>query len=291
MIEAVGFTDQTGSVNPSAHSSTSTSQLQLSRRCALFTWVAMSVSIGTGLLAWGPIGSPSESHVFAAHGVDVLLSLPMLLAGVWGWHALARSHWPETMQVPWRWCFGSIALSVGLSLICHWVPGDLSRLAEQAATAAASVLLLCGFLAERVDARWGSRRTCFIAIAAVTLAGVASWFNVLLLGQMDLRPLLLLLWWPTLLVPSGALSLHASHTTTRDWQLILGLWATAQLFDLGNSAVMGFTDGALSGHALMHLCLAGAAAWLGYRASTVASVACDDDAVLTQANTSLNTSG
>jgi len=251
----------------------------------------MSMSIGMGLLAWGPIGLPPGSHVFAAHGVNALLSLPTLLAGVWGWRALASSHWSEALQAPWHCFFAGITLSAGASLIYHWAPGDLSYLAEQAATAGAFALLLCGFLAERVDARWGSRRMCLVAISAVMLASAASCFSVLILGQMDLRPMLLLLWGPALLIPTGALSLPASHTTKLDWQLILGLCATTQLLSLGDSAMLGFTGGALSGHALMHPSLAGITAWLAYRASTASSVACEDDVGLTQANTSLNTSG
>jgi hypothetical protein len=264
---------------------------QLNRRCALFTLLAMSTAISMGLLAWGPILLTAEAHRYAdarplgglAHGVNALLSLPMLLAGAWGWHTVGRSAWPAALCTPWRLCFGFIALAGALSAVYHLAPDDRGYLAAQAAGAAAFVLLLCGFLAERVDARFGSSRSCVIALAVVVWATAAS-----ALGDKDLRPLLLLQVLPVLLIPAGALSLPGGHTPQRDWLLILGLYALARVCDLGDAAVMHFTGEALSGHALMHLNLAGLAGCLAYRAATASA---DTLAPPAQASTSLSTSG
>lgn len=166
-------------------------------------------------------------------------------------------------------------------------PADVN-LAAQSVVAGAFILLLCGFLAERVDARFGSPRACAAALATVVLAaGLCA-----LGGVLDMRPLLLLQLLPVLLIPAGALSLPGRHTRKADWLLILGLYAAARVCDLGDTSVMRITGGAISGHALMHLCLTAVAAWLAYRASTAsAAVSAAGDAGLTQANTSLSTSG
>lgn len=259
----------------------------------------MTLSIGMGMLAWGPIVLAHSAHSHAdartfvgvAHGVNVMLSLPMLLAGVWGWHALGRSPWPVVVRPPWRWFFGFVALSAGMATLYHSAPSELGYLAAQAMAAGAFVMLLCGALAERVDARFGSARACSVALAAVGMAAAASALSTSWLGQMDMRPILLLQLLPVLLIPAGALGLPGLCTTRTDWMLMLGLYAAARLCDLGDAAVMRFT-GAISGHALMHLCLAGAVGWLAYRASTAAAPAGPVESEgLAQANTSLITSG
>jgi hypothetical protein len=259
----------------------------------------MTLSIGMGLLAWGPIVPPQGAHGHAdmrtifgmAHGVTVMLSLPMMLAGAWGWHVLSRSHWPVAVRTPWRWFFGFVTLAAGLAAVYHLAPGDLGYLAAQVTAAGAFVMLLCGALAERVDARFGSTRACSVALATVGVAATASALGTPWLGQPDLRPILLLQLLPVLLIPAGALGLPGVCTRRRDWMLMLGLYATARVCDLGDAAVMRLT-GALSGHALMHLCLAGVAGWLADRASA-ASAPTDpvENEDLAQATTSLITSG
>jgi len=259
----------------------------------------MDLSIGMGLLAWGPIVLLQSAHSHAdarafvgmANGVNVMLSLPMLLAGVWGWRALGRSRWPAAVRSPWRWFFGFVTLGAGMAALYHSAPGELAYLAAQAMAAGAFVMLLCGALAERVDARFGSARACSVALAAVGMATAASALGTPWLGQMDMRPILLLQLLPGLLIPAGALGLPGLCTTRTDWMLMLGLYAAARVCDLGDAAVMRFT-GAISGHALMHLCLAGVVGWLAYRASTAAAPAGPAESEgLAQATTSLITSG
>lgn len=290
MIDARACADQTGSVN------TSSRDIQLNRRCALFTLLAMTLAIGMGMLAWGPVSLPSTAHSYAdvrplagvANGVNAALCLPMLVVGLCGWRAVGRSGWPATLQTPWRWCFGCIAVAAGLAALYHLAPNDSRYLAAQSVAAGAFVLLLCGFLAERVDGRFGSPRICTAALGAVTLAAALCAFG----AALDMRALLLLQLLPVLLIPAGALSLPGSHTRQADWLLMLALYASARVCDLGDASVMRITGGAISGHALMHLCLTAVAAWLAYRASAASRAApVTEGAGLTQTNTSLNTSG
>ncbi len=290
MIEAAACTDQTGSVDTSSRDS------QLNRRCALVTLLALTLSIGVGLLAWGPVLLHLNTHSYAdartlfgvPNGASAAFSLPMVLTGAWGWRALGRSVWPASVQRPWRLYFGCITLAGGLSAAYHLVPSDFGYLAAQATAAGAFVMLLCGVLAERMDARFGTPRACVAALAMVVLAtGVSS-----LGAAADMRPLLMLQLLPVLLFPAGALSLRGHHTRRADWLLMLSLYALARVFDWGDAVVMRFTGGALSGHALMHLCLAGMVAWLAYRAGTgTASPVAAETGGLAQASTSLSTSG
>lgn len=270
----------------------------LNRRCALFALLAMTLAIAMGLLAWGPIPPQSGTHHYAdlrsllglAHGVNAVFCLPMLAAGIWGWRAIQRSAWPVALKTPWRWCFAGITVTAASAVAYHLVPGDRTYLVAQALVAGSFSLLLCGFLAERVHAGFGSRGACVAALGVAALAATLS----SLAASTDLRPLLLLQLLPVLLIPAGALNLPGLHTRQADWLLVLGLYALARVSDLGDDSVLLATRGALSGHALMHLCMAGVAAWLAYRVSNAGatlSPEATDTGGLAQANTSLSTSG
>ena len=253
----------------------------------------MTLAIGMGLLAWGPIPLTPNVHTYAdvrplgaaAHGLNALMSLPMLLVGVWGWRVLGQSGWPAAMQMPLRLYFACVALAAVAAAVYHTSPGDVGYLAAQATGAGAFVMLLCGFLAERVDERFGSGQACIAALGVVVLAACIS-----SLGSMDLRPLLLLQLLPVLLIPAGSLGLPGKHTTRNDWLLMLGLYALARACDVGDAAVMHHTGRVISGHALMHLGLACVALCLAYRASRPAEEAADDEDTA-QASTSLSTTG
>ncbi len=290
MIEAVACAAQTVLVN------TGERDFSLTQRSALFALLAMTLAIAMGLLAWGPILLQAGTHHYAEmrslfgapNGVNAAFCLPLLAAGVWGWRAVGRSNWPASLQTPWRWCFSCIAVSAVLATAYHLAPGDRGYLAVQASAAGASTLLLCGFLGERVDVRFGSQRACVVALGLTALATVMSSLGT----TIDLRPLLLLQLLPVLLIPAGAPSLPGSHTRQGDWLLILGLYALARAGELGDGAAMRFTGGTLSGHALMHLCLASVAGWLAYLASTATvPPAATESGGLARANTSLSTSG
>ncbi|MGY4827445.1 hypothetical protein ACVNIS_02585 [Sphaerotilaceae bacterium SBD11-9] len=266
---------------------------QLHRRCALFTLVALSLAIAMGLLAWGPLPLTASTHAYAdarplgpiAQGLNALMSLPLLLAGVWAWRALGRSDWPAALRTPWRLGSICIALAGALSTAYHASPGDVAYLAAQAAGAGAFTLLSCGFLAERVDVRFGCGQSCVAALGVVALATALS-----ASGAMDVRPLLLLHLLPVLLIPAGTLGLPGSHTTRAHWLLMLGLYALARVCDASDGTIMRYTGHAVSGHSLMHLCVAAMAARLAYLATRPIEESAEDDGSA-QASTSFSTSG
>ena len=94
---------------------------------------------------------------------------------------------------------------------------------------------MCGFLAERVDARWSRWPLLTLALALATLSA-CHW----LVGQIsheagDLRGHLLLQWLPLLLLPAGAARLPGRITSALDWYAVLSLHALALLAEaLGN---------------------------------------------------------
>lgn len=267
----------------------------LSRRCALTLLLAMAVASMAGLLAWGPVLLASDAHVYAddralgglSNAANVLASLPLLAASLWGIVATRASRWGDELRGPWvafHFCAGAAA---GVAAAYHAAPGDTSFVLAHALSAAGFVFLSLGVLAERVHPDFGSTRALLGAGLLAVLACAIVLADAALGHGIDMRPLMLLEWLPVLLIPAGALWLPGAHTRSTDWIIMLVAYGIAKGFDAADSAVLSAT-GWISGHGLMHLCLAAVAGWLAYCASSARSGA---DAPDTRRQTSLNTSG
>lgn len=271
----------------------------LERRCALLMLAATGMATLAGLLAWGPVTLQPEAMRYAdsrgwlgiPNAMNVLSNLPVLVVGAWGWHSTSRSTWPAHLIRPWRAFHATVMVAGALSATYHASPNVPLFLLSQAALAAAFTLLCCGALAERVDARMGSQRTVTLAMVVVAVMTchmiVAAWVT----DELDLRPVLCLQLLPVLLIPAGAMSLSGSVTRLSDWLLMLAAYALARLFEHADQAVFDATGGWLGGHALLHLCLALAAACLAYRAQSLRHSAEPVGDGLTQRQTSLKTAG
>jgi putative effector of murein hydrolase LrgA (UPF0299 family) len=268
---------------------------QLGRRCALAILAALTLAACVGLLAWGPVLLDAGMHRYAGQrawlglpsAVNVLCNLPLLLAGVWGWHAARASAWPASVRLPWQGFFISVAGGSLIAAVYHAAPSDTGFVLAQAAMAAAFVMLTFGMLAERVHTRFGSRTGVQAAAALVALAAGAVVLGTGLRGSVDLRPFLLLQIVPLLLIPAGVASLQGAHTRGSDWLVMLVAYAAAKLFEMADTQIFAVT-GWIGGHALMHLALAGVAARLAYRAASAASASAGD-AATARPQTSLNT--
>lgn len=269
----------------------------LERRCALLMLAATGMATLAGLMAWGPVTLQPEAMRYAdsrgwigiPNAMNVLSNLPAVAVGAWGWHGTRSSTWPAHLMRPWRGFHGTVMVAGAISAVYHLSPNVPLFLLSQAALAAAFTLLCCGALAERVDARMGSLRAVVLALVVVGAMSchmvVAAWVT----GELDLRPVLCLQLLPVLLIPAGAMSLSGSVTRLRDWMLMLTAYALARGFEHADQAVFDAT-GWLGGHALLHLCLALAAACLARRAHSSRSAKPEGDG-RAHRHTSLNTAG
>jgi hypothetical protein len=267
----------------------------LSRRCALALLIAMGVATLAGLIAWGPVLLDPAAHAYADarpwgglnNAANVLASLPLLAAALWGGFSTRSSHWSDELRRPWSAFHGCAGAAAAVAAIYHASPGDAGFVLAHALSAAGFVFLALGVLAERVHARFGSTAAMFAAGLLVALACSLLLANAAMGRGIDMRPLMLLQVMPVLLIPAGALWLPGSHTRTSDWIIMLMTYAVSKAFDAADAKVLAVT-GWVSGHALMHLCLAGVAGWLAYCAAGVGSGSMVRD---TRRHTSLNTSG
>lgn len=266
----------------------------LGRRCALAILAALTLATIVGLLAWGPVVLEASAHQYAnqrrwlglPHAADVLSNLPLLLTGLWGWFATRTNAWPAELRRPWQGFFVCVAGGSLIAATYHAAPSDTGYVLAQIAMSAAFVMLTFGMLAERVNAKFGSRSGAKAAAALVALMAAAAMLSAGIGAAIDLRPFLLLQILPVLLIPAGVLSLPGQHTRGMDWLVMLAFYAAAKVVALADAEIQAAT-GWISGHALMHLGLAGVAGRLAYRAASAAAAV--PAAGPTQRQTSLNT--
>jgi hypothetical protein len=246
----------------------------LNRRCALYLLVAMTSALAVGLLALGPMPIPSEEHHHAGddtrfgHAVNVFATLPLFAAAWLGWRTLPRTGWSMSVRRPWAGCFlFAMAMSLA-SAAYHLAPDHAHFVVSNIVAAGAFMLLLAGFLAERVSPAFGTRRALVAVVAAVAAAGAFTAWSLWRDGTVDLRPLLLMQMLPALLIPAGALSLNGRFTQGRNWALMLGAYLLARACDFFDGTLLDLVG--IGGHAVMHLGFAltlGGLAHAAYRAS------------------------
>ena len=274
---------------------------RIGRRGALTMLVAMTLATGVGLLAWGPMPIGTSAHAYAdartwlgiPNASNVLVNLPLFWLAVWGWCATRASGWPSWLRTPWQW-FHLFAMATALtSGLYHAAPNDTLFVISHIGQASAFTLLTLGVLAERVDARFGSVACCVMSVVAIALTGGAMAYAVRIDGPIDMRPLMLLEILPVLLIPTGALGLRGSHTEASTWFVVLALYASSKLFDVGDPAIFGLSGGRIGGHALMHLSLSVVVGWMAYCAAVAGPGRPSGAAVSgsSQRQTSLNTVG
>ena len=274
---------------------------RMSQGCALVLLLAMTLAMAAGMTAWGPITLTPADHAYADQrswaGIpftfNTLSCLPLLGVSVWGALAVWRRRWASSMRGPWLGFFAMCGAMSVASLAQHLAPNDSAYAMAHGFGAAAFIMLGLAFMAERMDALFGTPPS--IAAGMGVAACATGWWFIgqWSFGQGDLRPLFFFESLPLLLIPAGALSLRGDHTTAGDWFATLGLYLLARTIGLGDSLVFGWTGGSMSGHSLMHLLLAASAACLAYRASVVPGESSAFSSMLgepTHRSASLNTS-
>ena len=269
----------------------------LVKRCALATLASMVLALVVGLAAWGPIPLAHEAHLYAdarpwlvvPNAFNVLVNVPLFVAGAWGWHATGAAMWPTRLRASWRGFHALVMLLALAAAAYHAAPSNTLFACAHAILAGVVSMLTCALLAERVDPRFASTATLGCVCAGATAMGLALLWGERAAGAIDMRPVLLMEMLPLLLIPAGVLNLPGAQTRPTDWMVMLSSYGVAKVFELADGPIFP-ASGWISGHSLMHLSLAVTAGWMAYRAS-MAPV--ESDAPLadaaSQRSSSLNT--
>ncbi len=247
--------------------------------------LVLAALLALGLLLHGPIPQWASYHQFAdqrgwlglPHAADVLSNLPFALIGLWALWARREEPRREAWLAWQAFAAALVATAAGSSLY-HWAPDNASLAFDRLPIAWACAALACAFLAERVDARWGSARVLGAALLAAS-ASVALWWWSEQAGRSDLRPYLFVQFLPMLLVPAALLMRlprrDPAAAPDAAWWGVLAGYALAKALEVADQGVFDAL-GVVSGHTLKHLAAAGAAGWLvaAARRAARSSISC-----------------
>lgn len=258
------------------------------RRSTLVLLGTMTLALLVGLLAWGPIephrhGPPVPSDM---PSVGMRWAFPLLawaLVCLAAWAPLWRSSTPAALLRPWRLYLGIGAASALLGALDPRHLDATACILLQALAATSSMLLLGAFLAEHLDAKFGSRSACTLA-GLLALAGclwAVGW--TFAVGTADLRALWLLQSLPLLLAPAGALGL-AGRSGAGDWTAIVLLHAAGRWLAMSGAAPA-------DAQPVAHLLAAMPAAVIAYRMRSSRPLAAAPAGSRSRSITSANTAG
>jgi hypothetical protein len=187
---------------------------------------------------------------------NVISNLPFVIIGIAGLGSvLKRSPVPASIRASYCCLFIGIAFTGIGSAYYHGSPNNDTLVFDRLPLTIVFMSLLAAVAGESI-----APRAAALTLAPLLLAGAASiwWWHY----TGDLRPYVLVQYYPILLIPT-ILLLFPSQAGKRGWPPLIGAiawYAVAKIFDQSDCAVFSL-GGMISGHSLKHLAAA-VSTWL-----------------------------
>jgi hypothetical protein len=227
----------------------------------LFATLALIGLAAPALPAAATVGSPfADTHAWGGlpNAMDVMSNLPFAIIGVWGlrwlhWFERVQAHGHEvgpqppvnTLDCAWLF-FAGLIFTAAASAFYHLQPDDLRLAADRAGMAVAFAGLIGCAVCERVSARAGWPAAWFtLAGGLLAVAAFHETRNVLPWALVQFGGMALVVALALLKPVEGAIGLKLG------W--VIGFYALAKLFELGDQAIFEATHELVSGHTLKHL--------------------------------------
>ena len=154
--------------------------------------------------------------------------------------------------------FAVAAVAFG-SAYYHFDPNNSTLYWDRLPMSVAFMALLSAFIGERIAVRWG-----ITLLPIVILLGVASlgyWQATERAGAGDLRPYVVVQFYPMIAILLLFALFPAKYTRSADYAVVFALYAAAKLFEIGDRRIYGLRQ-IVSGHTIKHLFAAAACYWI-----------------------------
>jgi hypothetical protein len=220
---------------------------------ALLTLLAFIV-----MLTLKPISQATAYHHFCdtrtlwgiPNFANVISNFPFLVIGIAGLARLRRNFVAAPIRASYCCLFIGIALTGIGSTYYHWSPNDDTLVFDRLPITIVFMSLLAAVTGESIGPRMAA-----VTLIPLLLAGAGSiwWWHY----SGDLRPYVLVQYYPILLIPA-ILLLFPSQAGNRGWPPLLwaiGWYALAKVFDQLDCPIYSL-GGLVSGHTLKHLAAA-----------------------------------
>lgn len=156
---------------------------------------------------------------------------------------------------PWLVLFVGVTLTSVGSAWYHLAPSNGTLVCDRLPMAMGFMALLAAVVAERVSPRIALRLLGPLVIAGV--ASVLYWYGTEATGSGDLRPYLLVQFFPLLAIPLLLLLFPPAYDRTGDYALALAMYAVAKLAESADALLFDFAR-VVSGHTVKHVVAAAA---------------------------------
>ena len=197
---------------------------------------------------------------------NVISNLPFLLTGFLGIRLCLKAkpgnqgRWLE----PWeRTTFAIVFLGVALTCFgsgyYHLWPANSTLLWDRLPMTLGFMGLLAIIIGERAHAPWG--KAALWPLVSAGAFSVVYWYISELGGSGDVRPYVLVQFYPLLLIPV-LLLFPPRYSHTASYLIVLGWYLLAKVFEALDVQLFDLTSGRMSGHSLKHVAAAVGTYWL-----------------------------
>ena len=202
---------------------------------------------------------------------NVISNLPFLVAGFLGIRLCVRAK--PGHQAPWLEAWERTAFSlffVGVALTClgssyyHLWPENGTLFWDRLPMTLGFMGLLAIIIGERAPPPWG--KAALWPLVIVGVFSVVYWHLSELGGSGDLRPYVLVQFYPMLVIPVLLFFPPRYSQTASYWAVLVG-YLLAKILEEYDGELFDLTSGQMSGHSLKHVTAALATYWL-YRMLT-----------------------
>jgi hypothetical protein len=197
---------------------------------------------------------------------NVVSNLAFVLAGALGLLSLRPRRAPRPIafvdpreRAFFLLFFAAVALIGPGSAYYHWAPDNARLVWDRLPMTLAFMTLFAAIIGERLGV--GAGRALLAPLFVAGVASVAYWHLTELRSMGDLRPYVLVQFYPMLAIPLLLLMFPPRYTRGGDLMIVLGLYGIAKLLELGDALVLSWLRVA-SGHALKHVVSAVACYWI-----------------------------
>lgn len=203
-----------------------------------------------------PFGQSPLFHSFAdtrtilniPNGLNVTSNLPFIFIGIFGLCILRR----HNIAMIYGVMFTGILLTGIGSAYYHYHPDNNTLVYDRIPMTIVFTAFLTATIAERISLRWGTR--LLFPFVGIGIASVLWWYYTEQIGAGDLRPYMVVQFYPILLIPVIFIFFPApgSATTTRYFMWIIAWYLVAKIFERFDKEIFS-TLGFISGHSLKHM--------------------------------------